>query len=51
MALPVVLGLQCNEMTVTQGKLIQKSSTEISSSVAEGDTYQLERQDRQWSLR
>ncbi|PWA84097.1 Agenet-like domain-containing protein [Artemisia annua] len=42
MALPFVMGLQCNEMTVTQGKLIQKSSTEISPSVAEGDTNQLD---------
>ncbi|PWA46020.1 Agenet-like domain-containing protein [Artemisia annua] len=40
MDLLVVMGLQCNEMTVTQGKIIQKSSTEISSSVAEGDTNQ-----------
>ena len=44
MALPVVMGLQSNEMTVTQGqgKIIQKSSTEISPSVAEGDTNQLD---------
>ncbi|PWA84100.1 Agenet-like domain-containing protein [Artemisia annua] len=42
MALPVVMGLQCNETTVTQGKIIQKSSTEISPSVAEGYANQLD---------
>nr|GEX21653.1 agenet-like domain-containing protein [Tanacetum cinerariifolium]GEX88917.1 agenet-like domain-containing protein [Tanacetum cinerariifolium] len=42
MALPVVMGLQLNETTVSQGKIIQKSSTEINPSVAEGETNELD---------
>ena len=42
MALPVVMGLQCNQMTVAKGKIIQKSPTQISPRVAGGDTNQLD---------
>nr|GEV41403.1 hypothetical protein [Tanacetum cinerariifolium] len=41
LVLPVVTGLQCNEITISQEKIIEKCSNEIVPSVAEGDTKQL----------
>ncbi|GJR44091.1 agenet domain-containing protein [Tanacetum coccineum] len=42
LVLPVVTGLQCNEITVSQEKIIKKCSNEIVPNVAEGDTKQLD---------
>lgn len=36
----VVMGLQCNGMTVSQGKIVQKPPVENSPNVAKSDTNQ-----------